>query len=110
MFANRFAAKLTSLLVTIEFANRFAALLTTKTSEVSPLQSIKLFGNKFKQEYMQRLLSESVLQRKVAIFMHGGHFNKEKSMISKQFASVADCVGNFMLAKKCIDTEFLNFG
>ena len=30
---------LTSLLLTVEFANRFAALLTTKTSEVSPLQS-----------------------------------------------------------------------
>ena len=37
----------------------------------------------------------------VAIFMHGGHFNQEKSMIFRQFASEACCVQSFMLAQKC---------
>ena len=38
----------------------------------------------------------------VAIFIHGGHFNHEKSMNFRQFASLAGCVQSFMLTQKCI--------
>ena len=34
----------------------------------------------------------------VAIFMYGGHFDKEKSFIFRQFVSIAGLVRSFMLA------------
>ena len=45
----------------------------------------------------------------IAIFIHGGHFNQEKSVIFRQFASVAGCVRSFMLQKNK-DPLFLNLG
>ena len=36
-----------------------------------------------------------------AIFITGGHFSQEKSMIIRQHPSVAGCVQSFMSAQKC---------
>ena len=36
----------------------------------------------------------------VAIFINGGHYNQEKSMIFRQFARIAGCVRSIVLAQK----------
>ena len=65
---------------------------------------MKLLGDSLKQhEHKALYLSQSdVIKRKtVAIFIHGGHFHWEKSMIFSQFESMAGCVKGFMLTQKC---------
>ena len=42
----------------------------------------------------------------VTVFIHGGHFNEEKSMISRQFACVADCLQSFMWTQKVQNRDF----
>ena len=59
-----------------------------------------------KLEYIQGPISEPVFRHKtvkVAIFVHGGHFNPDESMVFRQFANVEGCVRSFMLAPKCRD-------
>ena len=83
MFANRFAAKLTSFLLTMEFANRFAALLTTKTSEVSPLQSKMTAGRSFYDRKYAFMLGSNCPTLLVQHIVNFSLFNKNKEVVDE---------------------------